>query len=133
MEMTTVAMIPLVAFFSVLICRRWKFIDDNDHRSIVASVINQIAIVRVLNTTKARSLQIVVFVVVGSSSHPAKILVVRPARIEIKSIKDEARKSNAHGFDRSVRWDKIKQLSVFPTIPKMKIIMAKYRFNCFEI
>ncbi len=54
-------------------------------------------------------------------------------RIEIRSINDETRKSNAHGFDRSVRWDKTKQLRIFPTTPKMKIIGDKYRLSCSEV
>jgi hypothetical protein len=100
---------------------------------MVANVINHIAAVLVLKTTKARNLQIELIVVVGSSSHPDKMRNVKPTRIEIRSIKDEARKSNAHVFDRSVRCDKTRQLRIFPMTPKMKIINATYRLSCLEM
>jgi hypothetical protein len=42
-------------------------------------------------------------VVVGSRFQPARMRVVNPNSMEIRSTKDETRKSNAHGFVRSVR------------------------------
>jgi hypothetical protein len=45
-------------------------------------VINHVAIVLVLNTIKARSLQTELIVAVGSSFHPANIRVGKPMRIE---------------------------------------------------
>ncbi len=96
-------------------------------------MINHIAIVLVLNTIKARSLHIQLIVAVGSRFHPANIRVGKPMRIEMRSIKDETRKSTAHGFDRSVRCNKTIQLRIFPTVPKMKIIGDKYRLTCSEM
>ena len=116
-----------------------SFVDDgistheSNHRSVVAKVINHVAMVRVLNTIKARSWQNELIVAVGSRSYPAKIRKGRPMTMEIRSTKDEIRKSNAHGFDRSVHCDRIKQLRMFPTIPKMKMVDDAYRFNCLVI
>jgi hypothetical protein len=96
-------------------------------------VINHVAIVLVLNTIKARSLQTELIVAVGSRFHPANIRVGKPMRIEMRSIKDETRKITAHGFDRSIRCDKTKQLRIFPIVPKMKIVGDKYRLSSSEI
>ena len=43
------------------------------------------------------------FVVVGSRFHPAKIRVVKPTIIDIKSTNDDIRNNKAHGFVRSIR------------------------------
>jgi hypothetical protein len=38
---------------------------------------------------------------------------------------DENRKNNAHGFDRRVGCDKVKQLRILPIVPKIKMKIAK--------
>ena len=88
---------------SVLICRRRRIRLDNNHRSTVAVAINQIAIVRVLNTIKARSLQSESIFPVGSTSQPDNIRGIRPMTSEITSTDDEATNKNAQGFDFNVR------------------------------
>jgi hypothetical protein len=38
---------------------------------------------------------------------------------------DETKKHNAHGFDRRVGCEKIKQLRTLPMVPKIKMKIAK--------
>jgi hypothetical protein len=38
-----------------------------------------------------------------------------------------------HGFERSVRCDRTKQLRIFPIVPKMSINIVKVRLSCVDI
>jgi hypothetical protein len=75
--------------------------------------------------TKPRSLHNHPIVFVRSAAQPDSIRVVRPERMKLRWAIDENRKNNAHGFDRRVGCDKIKQLRILPIVPKIKMNIAK--------
>jgi hypothetical protein len=58
-------------------------------------------------------------------TYPANIRVVKPDRIEIRLAIDDIRNKNEHGFVRSGRCDKTRQLRRLPSIPKIKINIEK--------
>lgn len=82
---------------------------------------------------KARILQIELVVLVGSRFQPANIREGKPISIDMRSTMDEIRRSKAHGFERSIRFDRTKQLRILPTEPKIKIKDAKHRSICSEM
>lgn len=77
--------------------------DDRNHRSMAAKVINQKVAARDVNKMKPRNLQIQLTVADKSLDTLDNTRDVRPDRIAIIPAMDEARKAITHGFERSVR------------------------------
>jgi hypothetical protein len=99
--------------------------DDESHRSIVANVISHEAVVLKVNKAKIRNLQSHPIVSVRSADQPFNRRTATP-EIKVKRLAiDDARKSEAHGFERSVRCDRARQLRRLPTVPKIRIAIDR--------
>jgi hypothetical protein len=90
-------------FLFELKCRKRAFLDDTIHRSIVANIINQTVIDRNANTIKARNLQIHRTLFDLSRFQLDNIREVRPDRIVIIPVIEEAIKIIIHVFERRGR------------------------------
>jgi hypothetical protein len=77
----------------------------------------------------ARILQSDPTVAVKSTAQPDITREVRPAKIATRPAIDEKRKKNAHEFDRSGFRDRIRMLSMLPTMPKTKMKIDRYRLS----
>ena len=89
---------PRKEFFFELLCLRLASVDDRSHRSIVANIINQNVAAREVNRIKPRNLQIQLTVADRSTVIPDITREVRPERIAMIPVVDDARKMIIHGL-----------------------------------